>query len=284
MKDIQAIDKYLQEAQDWVVSFGGKLLGAIMILLIGFWIVNRFVKLLNRIMVGRDVDESLRPFLCSVVSIVLKVVIFIPVIQLLGIATTSFLAILGSAGLAVGLALQGSLANFAGGVILLILRPFKKGHYIKTVSEAGTVRHIGIFNTILKTPDNQTVFIPNGILAGGTIVNYSDEPTRRLVLDVSVGYDDDIPKAREIIKASLSDDHRVLHDPAWQIVVTQLADSAVVISTRIWVKNEDYWDVNFDLREKIKLAFDTRGITFPFPQATIHLAEGSKDLLLNKSR
>jgi small conductance mechanosensitive channel len=254
-----------------------------MILLIGFWIVNRFVKLLNRIMVGRDVYESLRPFLCSVVSIVLKVVIFIPVIQLLGIATTSFLAILGSAGLAVGLALQGSLANFAGGVILLILRPFKKGHYIKTVSEAGTVHHIGIFNTILKTPDNQTVFIPNGILAGGTIVNYSDEPTRRLVLDVSVGYDDDIPKAREIIKASLSDDHRVLHDPAWQIVVTQLADR-VVISTRNWVKNEDYWDVNFDLREKIKLAFDTQGITFPFPQATIHLAEVSKDLLLNKSR
>ncbi len=279
MKDLHAFDKYLENAQDWLVSFGSKLVGAIVILLVGFWIINRFVKLLNKIMTRRDIDESLRPFLCSVVSIILKVVLFIPVIQLLGIATTSFLAILGSAGLAIGLALQGSLANFAGGVILLILRPFKKGHVIKTVGESGIVHYIGIFSTILKTADNQTVYIPNGILAGSTITNYSDEPLRRLVMDMSIDYGDDIPRTREVVKSILREDTRILKDPPWQIVITELADSAVIISSRVWVKNEDYWNVNFDLREKIKIAFDARGITFPFPQTTIHIDAGSQGIL-----
>ena len=235
-------------------------------------------------MIRRGVDESLRPFLQTLVSITLKVALLIPVIQLLGLATSSFLAILGSAGLAIGLALQGSLSNFAGGVILMTLRPFKKGHFIKAAGETGTVHHISIFNTILKTADNQTVYIPNGILAGSTIINYSDEPTRRLVLDFSISYEDDIPRAKDVIRATLQQDNRILKDPAEQVVVSNLADNGVVISTRVWVKNEEYWDIRFALTEKVKLAFDASGITMPFPQMTISFDSEAKDFFNNPNK
>jgi small conductance mechanosensitive channel len=280
MEHVKNIDKYIDSIQDWLVLFGGKLLGAAFILLLGFWIINRLVKFLNRIMILRGIDESLRPFLQTLVSITLKVALFIPVIQLLGLATSSFLAILGSAGLAIGLALQGSLANLAGGVILLTLRPFKKGHSIKAAGETGTVHHISIFNTVLKTVDNQTVYIPNGVLAGSTIINYSDEPTRRIVLDFSIRHND-IQLAKKVIQEIIQKELKVLRDPNEQIVITGMSDNAVIISARVWVKNEEYWDLKFELTEKLRVALEEQGVSMPAPQMTISFDPVTREVINN---
>jgi len=279
--ELSRLEKYWAVAQDLLVQFGGKLVVAIILLIIGFWIINRFTRFLNRIMLKREVDDSLRPFLVKILNISLKVIVLIPVISILGIATSSFLALLGSAGLAIGLALQGSLANFAGGVIILTLKPFSKGHFIKAQGEMGTVDKINIFSTVLKTPDNQTVYIPNGQLAGSTIVNFSEEETRRLVIDASIGYEDDIGKAKKVISDIIVADRRILTEPAPQVVVLSMADSAVIISLRVWVKTSEYWDIYFGLQEKIKLTFDKEDITIPFPQTTLNLSKEA-ELLLKK--
>jgi small conductance mechanosensitive channel len=279
--ELSKLEKYWAVAQDLLVQFGGKVVVAIILLIIGFWIINRFTRFLNRIMLKREVDDSLRPFLVKILNISLKVIVLIPVISILGIATSSFLALLGSAGLAIGLALQGSLANFAGGVIILTLKPFSKGHFIKAQGEMGTVNKITIFSTVLKTPDNQTVYIPNGQLAGSTIMNFSEEETRRLVIDASIGYEDDIGKAKKVLSDVIEADSRILPEPAPQVVVLSMADSAVIISLRVWVKTTEYWDIYFGLQEKIKLTFDKEGITIPFPQTTLNLSKEA-ELLLNK--
>jgi len=277
--ELSKLQKYWEVAQDMLVQFGGKVVVAIILLIVGFWIINRFTNFLNNMMLKREVDESLRPFLVKILNITLKVIVLIPVISILGIATSSFLAILGSAGLAIGLALQGSLANFAGGVIILTLKPFSKGHFIKAQGEMGTVDKINIFNTILKTPDNQTVYIPNGQLAGSTIINFSEEETRRLVIDASIGYEDDIGKAKKVISDIIASNKQILKDPQPQVVVLSMADSAVIISLRIWVKTSEYWDIYFELQEKIKLTFDKEGITIPFPQTTLNLSKEAEVLL-----
>lgn len=277
--ELNRLQKYWETAQDLLFQFGGKFIVAIILLIVGFWIVNRFTRFLNNVMKKRDVDESLRPFLIRLFNISLKVIILIPVISILGIATSSFLALLGSAGLAIGLALQGSLANFAGGVIILTLKPFSKGHFIKAQGEAGTVDRINIFNTVLKTPDNQKVYIPNGQLAGSTIMNFSEEETRRLVIDVSIGYEDDIGKAKRVISDIITGHKLILKEPAPQVVVLSMADSAVIISLRVWVNTQDYWSVYFELQEKIKLTFDKEGITIPFPQTTLSLSKEAKAFL-----
>ena len=279
--ELSKLEKYWAVAQDLLVQFGGKVVVAIILLIIGFWIINRFTRFINRIMLKREVDDSLRPFLVKILNISLKVIVLIPVISILGIATSSFLALLGSAGLAIGLALQGSLANFAGGVIILTLKPFSKGHFIKAQGEMGTVDKINIFSTVLKTPDNQTVYIPNGQLAGSTIMNFSEEETRRLVIDASIGYADDIVKAKKVISGIIEADRRILTEPAPQVVVLSMADSAVIISLRVWVKTSEYWDIYFGLQEKIKLTFDKEDITIPFPQTTLNLSKEA-ELLLKK--
>lgn len=277
--ELSKLEEYWINIQDVLISFGGKLVLAIILLIVGFWIINKFTRFFSNVMKKREMDESLRPFLATVINITLKVMIFIPIVAILGVATTSFLAILGSAGLAIGLALQGSLANFAGGVIILTVKPFQKGEFIKAVGEMGTVDKIGIFNTVLKTPDNQVVYIPNGQLASSTIVNFSDEDTRRLVIDAGIGYEDDIIKAKKVISDIIAADKRILNEPNPQVVVLSMADSAVIISLRVWVNNTDYWNVFFDLQEKIKLTFDKEGITIPFPQTTLSLSKEAEELL-----
>lgn len=281
MEDIELnkLEEYWVAAQDLLVKFGGKVVLAIVLLILGFWIINRFSSFLNKLMINREVDESLRPFLVKLVRISLKVILLIPVISILGIATSSFLAIIGSAGLAIGLALQGSLSNFAGGVIILTVKPFRKGHFIKALGEMGTVDQINIFSTKLKTPDNQTVHMPNGQLAGSTIVNFSEEDTRRLVIDAGIGYEDDISKAKKVISDIIASNEKILKEPEPQVVVLSMADSAVIISLRVWVNTTDYWNVYFDLQEKIKVTFDKEGITIPFPQTTLSLSKEAEQLL-----
>jgi small conductance mechanosensitive channel len=277
--ELSKLEQYWDNIQDVMIQFGGKLALALVLLIVGFWVINKFTRFFNNVMKKREMDESLRPFLTSVINITLKVMIFIPIVAILGVATSSFLAILGSAGLAIGLALQGSLANFAGGVIILTVKPFHKGHFIKAAGEMGTVDQIRIFNTKLKTPDNQVVYIPNGQLAGSTIVNFSEQDTRRLVIDAGIGYEDDIMKAKKVISDIIASDNRILNEPAPQVVVLSMADSAVIISLRVWVNTADYWNIFFDLQEKIKMTFDKEGITIPFPQTTLSLSKEAEVLL-----
>jgi len=277
--ELSKLEQYWDSAQDLLIQFGGKFVIAVLLLIVGFWIINRFTSFLNKIMKKREMDESLRPFLTRLINIALKVMVLIPIIGILGVATSSFLAILGSAGLAIGLALQGSLANFAGGVILLTVKPFEKGHFIKVAGEMGTVDQIRIFNTVLHTPDNQVVYIPNGQLAGSTIVNFSAQDTRRLVIDASIGYEDDISKAKKVISDIIASNSMILNEPAPQVVVLSMADSAVIISLRVWVNNPEYWTVYFDLQEKIKLTFDKEGINIPFPQTTLSFNKEAEALL-----
>ena len=262
---------YVSQFQDLVVVYGLRLFWSVIMLMVGLWLIRKLVGVVGKLMVKRTVDESLQPFLKSIISISLKVVLVLSIISILGVPTASFLAVLGSAGLAIGLALQGSLSNFAGGVLILTVKPFRKGEFITAMSVSGTVHEINLLNTILKTPDNQTVFIPNGQLAGATITNFSVEPTRRLVMEFGISYGDDIKKAKGIIEEAVKGDERVLEDPVPQIVVISWGESSINISTRIWVKREDYWAVNFDFYEKVKYRFDEEDITIPVPQRDLHV-------------
>jgi small conductance mechanosensitive channel len=195
----------------------------------------------------------------------------------LGIQTTSFIAILGAAGLAIGLALQGSLSNFSAGVLMIIFRPFKQGDFIEGAGVAGIVEEVHIFNTVLRTGDNKTIIIPNDALMGGNIINYSTQPTRRLDLVVGIGYDDDIKKAKNILNELMANDERILKDPAPTLGLLELADSSVNFAVRPWVNSSDYWGVHFDLLESIKLRFDAEGISIPYPQQDVHLHRSACD-------
>lgn len=268
---MQDISIYVGQLQELILIYGARLVLAIAILVVGLWLIRRFIEIMEKIMIKREVDESLLPFLKSIISISLKVVLILSIVSTLGVSTASFIAVLGSAGLAIGLALQGSLSNFAGGVLILTVKPFRKGDFITAMGVSGTVHLIHLLNTVLKTPDNQTIFIPNGQLAGATITNFSVEPTRRIVVNFGISYGDDIKKAKGIIEAQVKADERVLADPAPSIVVNALGDHAVNIAMRVWVKREDYWDVNFALHENVKYQFDREGITIPFPQRDVHI-------------
>ena len=262
---------YVDQLKEMVVVYGFNLLMAILILVVGWWLIGRFVEVIGKVMEKREVDESLQPFLKSIMGIVLKVVLLLSVVSILGVPTASFLAVLGSAGLAIGLALQGSLSNFAGGVLILTVKPFRKGDYIQAMGVSGTVHLIHLLNTVLKTPDNQTIYMPNGQLAGATITNFSVEPTRRLVINFGIGYQDDIQKAKSIIQQEVEADARILKEPAPSIVVSALGDNAVNIAMRVWTSTSDYWDVNFSLHEKVKNHFDREKITIPYPQRDLHI-------------
>jgi small conductance mechanosensitive channel len=226
---------------------------------------------MNKTMERSNIDISLRKFLSSLFGIILKVLLLISVASMIGIATTSFVAILGAAGLAVGLALQGGLANFAGGVIILIFKPFKVGDFIDAQGYMGTVNEITIFTTVLKTPDNKTVIIPNGALSNGSMVNFSTEPRRRVDMVFGIGYGDSIEKTKSVLSKLVDADARILKDPAPQIVVGELGDNSVNFTVRVWCESANYWGVFFDTHEKVKLAFDEEGISIPFPQRDVHV-------------
>ncbi|RMH61336.1 MAG: mechanosensitive ion channel family protein [Calditrichaeota bacterium] len=271
MPDIQS---YITYVVDLAVKYAPKLATALVVLFVGLWIVRviakGFVKATNK----TEMDKSLQKFLSSLLNMGLKAMLIISVIQMVGIETTSFVAVLGAAGLAVGLALQGSLANFAGGVLILIFKPFKVGEYIEGAGVSGTVDAIEVLATTLKTPDNKVIFVPNGALAGSTIVNYSREATRRVDFTFGIGYNDDLQKARQVLMRLIEKDTRILKDPAPFVAVGNLGDSTVDFTVRVWVNAPDYWAVYFDMTERVKETFDAEGISIPYPQMDVHQFKG----------
>lgn len=269
------IEQYLQKYSDmiipWISNYSLKIISAILVFLIGRWIAKKISKLLSKVLEKNNVDITLIGFLSNILYYTLLIVVLIAVAGQLGINTTSFLTIIGTAGLAVGLALKDSLSNFAAGVMLILFRPFRVGDVVEIGGVTGKVDSITIFTTILNTPDNQRLIIPNGSVTNGVIKNITANSTRRVDLVMGIGYEDDIPKAKKIMTDIVEADGRVLKDPAPTIAVFELADSSVNFVVRPWVKTEDYWDVYFDLTEKIKVTFDQEGISIPFPQSDIHL-------------
>jgi small conductance mechanosensitive channel len=269
---MEKINVYVQDAMDLVVSYGLQFIYAIATLIIGIIIINAFVKFVRRAMQKRNADPSLIPFAVTLSNIALKAMLLISVAAMVGIETTSFIAVLGAAGLAVGLALQGSLANFAGGVLILIFKPFKVGDVIETQGFLGIVKGIEIFNTIMSTFDNKKIIIPNGAISNGPITNFTAEDIRRVDMEFGIGYGDDIKKAKQILSDLINADERVLREPAEPfIALKELGESSVNFVIRAWSKAEDYWGIYFDMQEKVKLTFDKEGISIPFPQRDVHL-------------
>lgn len=264
----------MSEMTDWLISlvmtYGPGLVMSIVTLFVGLWIINRVVNGLDHALQSR-VEPTLLRFMHSLASIGLRVMLIISVASMVGVQTTSFVAVIGAAGLAVGLALQGSLANFAGGALILFFKPFKIGDVIETQGYVGKVKEIQIFNTVLTTGDNRRVIIPNGALSNGSLINIGAEPTRRVDFVFGIGYGDDIDKAKAILKRLADADSRVLKDPEKLIVVSALADSSVNFTVRLWAKTEDYWGVYFDMIENVKKAFDAEGVSIPFPQRDVHI-------------
>ena len=254
-----------------LVTLGKNLIVAILIYYIGRFIVRLVVGGLRRVMQRQNVEKTLETFVCNLVRIALMVMIIIAAIGALGIQTTSFIAIFGAAGLAIGLALQGSLSNFAAGVLIVLFRPYKVGDFVEAAGISGTVEQVQILTTILKTPDNKQIIVPNSQIMDSIITNYSANPTRRVDLTVGVSYDDDIDKVLATLRELVDAEERILKDPECLIKVQALADSSVNFVVRPWVNSADYWGVYFDLTEAIKKRFDQDGITFPFPQQDVHL-------------
>ena len=265
------ITKYYDLAAELIMTYGPKLLGALAVLIVGLFIIKGLNRSFKKFLEKRSIDPSLKPFFSSIVSALLKTLLVISVLSMLEIEMTSFIAILGAAGLAVGLALSGTLQNFAGGVILLIFKPIKDGDFIETQDYSGTVNGIQIFNTILKTPDNKVIIIPNGGLSTGSLINYSAEATRRVDWTFGIGYGDSTDKAREVLQKLIDDNELILKDPAPLIAVSSLGDSSVNFVVRVWVKAPDYWAVFFDMNEKVYNTFNEVGLNIPFPQMDVHV-------------
>ena len=256
--------------QDILVDFGFSFLAAAAIFLVGRIVVNFIITFLKRRLDNANVDNTLSAFLCSIINIVLLALVIIAALGTFGVETTSFAAIIASAGLAIGLALQGSLSNFAAGVMVILFRPFKVGDYVNIAGESGTVKEVGIFTTTLLNPSNVEIIIPNGGVTSGNITNFSSQPCRRVDMVVGVSYDADIDKVRSVIKDILDNDDRIHQDPQPLIAVGELADSSVNFYVRPHTANKDYWGVYFDTLEKIKKRFDQENIEIPFPQRVIH--------------
>jgi small conductance mechanosensitive channel len=259
-----------------LIDLGIRLIAAIAIFVIGKWVARKLANAVRRLMERGDSDEMLVRFVGNLVYFLLLTFVIMAAIAQVGIQTTSFIAVLGAAGFAIGLALQGSLANFAAGVLILIFRPFKVGDFIEGAGVSGVVEALHIFTTTLKTGDNKTVIVPNGDLASGTIVNYSTKETRRIDLVFGIGYGDDIDKAKELMRDEMDKDERILKDPAPTIGLAELADSSVNFVCRPWVASGDYWGVRFDLNERIKKRFDAEGISIPYPQQDVHIVDYRK--------
>ena len=253
------------------VDLGINVAIAIAIFYVGKMVISLVVRALHKVMQRQEVDKTLETLVCNLVRMVLLVVVVIAAIGQIGIETTSFIAIFGAAGLAVGLALQGSLSNFAAGVLIVLFRPYRVGHFIEAAGINGVVEQVQILTTVLKTGDNKQVIVPNGQIMNSIITNFSANDTRRVDMVVGVSYDDDLDKVRDTIKDLVAAEDRILDEPACTIAVSALADSSVNFVVRPWVKTSDYWGVMFDLTEAIKKRFDKDGITFPFPQRDVHL-------------
>lgn len=263
----QLLTDLVQEG-GWILL---KVVLALAIYFIGKQLIKWVVRIMDKAFERHNVETSLRSFLRSVVKVLLLLVLILAVVQTLGINTSSFLAIFASAGLAIGMALSGTLQNFAGGVILLLLRPYKVGDYIEAQGQSGTVASIGLFSTCLKTPDNQTIYVPNNAIATSIIDNYSQSETRRVDWTVTISYGDDVDVARREILAMLAADKRVLTETAPVVLVSSLSESSVKLSVRAWVANSDYWGLYFDMNEKIYKELPSKGIHFPFPQLDVHV-------------
>jgi len=258
---------YVALATEWGINIGF----ALVTFLIGWWTAKALRGILRKLLQKRGIDGTLIGFLSSIVYMALMTMVVIASLGKLGVQTTSFVAILGAAGLAIGFALQGSLSNFASGVMIIFFRPFKAGDFVEVAGVAGVVLDVQVFATTLKTGDNKKIIIPNGSITGGNIVNYSAHDTRRVDLVFGIGYDDDIKKAKEILERILKEDERILADPAPVVAVSELADSSVNFICRPWVKTSDYWAVYWALTEKVKLEFDANDVTIPFPQRDVHM-------------
>jgi len=270
---LQESGQYVDTLINLFVTWGPRLVGAILALVIGLWLANMISGALVRRMEKSEVDPSLRPFLMSLVSTLLKVLVVVSVLGMVGIQMTSFIAILGAAGLAVGMALSGTLQNFAGGVMILIFKPFKVGDFIEAQGYTGSVNAIQIFNTVLKTPDNKTIIIPNGGLSTSSMVNYSTEPTRRVDWTFGIAYGDDIDKAKEVLRSLLATNENVLKEPAPFVELGELADSSVNFTVRAWVNAADYWTVHFYMLDMVYRRFAEEGLNIPFPQMDVHVVK-----------
>lgn len=269
------VEELVKMSEAWlpvVLEYSGKLTLAVITLLIGWWLISRLTSSIESMLAARKVDRALSSFIGSLVSIVLRILLLISVASMIGVETTSFIAMIGAAGLAIGLALQGSLANFAGGVLIMLFRPFRAGDWIEAQGISGSVDSIQIFHTTLKTGDNKVVIVPNGSLSNGHITNYSREPRRRADINIGIDYSSDIKKAREVL-LEIAQDPRVHVDPAPVVFVTGLGDSAVNLSLRVWVATGDFWPVTFAFTELAKERLTEAGIGIPFPQRVVHLAK-----------
>lgn len=271
-EDLSVISKIdiQQLFETYVLPWGINIVFALAIFLLGKTLVKILVKVAKQVMLKAKVDSILINFIASIINTILLLFVVIAALDQLGVETTSLIALIGAAGLAVGLALQGTLQNLASGVMLIIFRPFNDGDFVEAAGVSGVVEEIGIFTTTMRSGDNREIIIPNGEIFGGTITNYSKRSTRRVDMVFGIGYDDDIKKAKEIISRILDEDERVLKDPAPLIAVAELADSSVNFNVRPWCKTGDYWDVYSDTHEKIKLTFDAEGISIPYPQMDVH--------------
>ncbi|MGI9272006.1 MAG: mechanosensitive ion channel family protein [Woeseiaceae bacterium] len=264
-------DSALVTLQTTGIEFAINLGKAILIFYVGKLIVSLLIRTVRKIMRRRDVDDTLESFVLSLARMILMMFVIIATIGALGIETTSFAAVIAAAGLAIGLALQGSLSNFASGVLIVLFRPYKVGDFIEAAGISGVVVEVEILTTVFKTGDNKRVIVPNGQVMDSVITNYSANDTRRVDMVVGVGYDDDLDKVRATLEELIAADDRILDEPAHKIAVSELADSSVNFVVRPWVKTDDYWGVMFDLTEAIKKRFDSEGISFPFPQQDVHV-------------
>lgn len=267
------VEQLLTKLLDWGIEVGKDLLGAIIIYIVGRFIIKQIGRLLSRILEKRKLEISVQTFLKSLVSILLNLILAFAIVSRLGVETTSFAALLASAGVAVGMALSGNLSNFAGGLIILVFKPFKVGDYIESPNASGTVREIQIFHTILVTVDNKVIYVPNGSLSSNAITNYNKQETRRAEWVFGVEYGEDFEKVREVLQRIIDADDRILKDPAPMIALGALSASSVDIKVRVWTKSADYWNVYFDMNKIVYDTFNKEGIGFPFPQLTVHQAK-----------
>jgi small conductance mechanosensitive channel len=255
----------------YVIPYGLNILFALVIFVVGRMIVKSLVKLSKKLLSKAKLDDILVNFVSGIISSILTLFIIIAAVGKLGVDTTSLVAIIGAAGLAIGLSLQSSLQNFASGVMLIVFRPFTSGDFVEVAGISGVVEKVSIFSTLMRTGDNKTLIVPNGKIYGDVITNYSTKETRRIDMVFGIGYDDDIKKAKDLLVEILQQDERILEDPAPLVAVSELADSSVNFVVRPWVKSADYWSVRFDIHEKVKLRFDQESISIPYPQMDVHL-------------
>ena len=256
---------------DWGIEIAAKVAIALAIYFVGRWLINRLIKVVNKICDKRGVEISLQQFFKNMIKVVLYICLALTVIGILGIDTTSLIAMFASASLAIGMALSGTMQNFAGGVMILLLRPYRIGDYVEAQGQAGTIKEISLFNTVITTVDNQTIYVPNSSISTGIINNYSQAATRRVDWNITISYGDDVEVARRVLIEMMNSDKRVKQDPAPVVYLTSLGNSAVNISARAWVDNADYWGVYFDLNERIYNELPKHGLHFPFPQLSVHV-------------